>query len=615
MPHVAVTLRPGLMFSLVFVIGVTLFILACGEAATAVPAPAATSVPAATAALAATVAPAATAAPEAVPAATAAPAVRAAPAATAVPRATVAPTAAPATGGKVKIQKVRFAMPTPDVESNRTWAGGWNYIMQHDVFAETLLRFDTETDQVGPLLAESWQSSNDFKTWSFKLREGIPFQFGWGEFTAADVIHTFDLLVREDSLATLKGPAWDQVTPEVVDNYNIKFHFENPYLHGNRLFSRWAGDMIVVSKAQWDEQGLGAFDDTVQTAATGPYQLTKRELGVGLWYERVPEGHWAYDVDFEEFEFVWAAESLTRMAMLLAKEVHISQVERTLQPDAEGRGMRVISSTQEAVQTYFVPGGLYFENTEKFPDQYTPGLPLENINIRKALNLAIDRDAIKEEIYLGRASPNYRSRYHRNNEGWNPAWEDRWEAEYGYDPDEARRLMAAEGYTLDNPLKLKSMTTTIPGSPELHDVTEASVVMWADVGVEVEIEKLEFGQWLERLRGHQLADTLVASRNLPIRTTQEGVRGLYTKYGSWAGFNHPFVNENYLCLVESADLAERERCALDMGNFLYDNYADIPMFHLNADVTVDPEYIADYVWAGLTSAGISHFHAIKGVRQ
>jgi ABC-type transport system substrate-binding protein len=394
----------------------------------------------------------------------------------------------------------------------------------------------------------------------------------------------------------------------------LKFTFENPYLDGGRLFSRHAGDLIIVSKAQFDEQGLDAFDN-IRTAGTGPYQLTERRLGESLSYERVPEGHWAYDVDFEEFQFVWAPESLTRMAMLLAGEVDISQIERTLQPDAEARGMRVITSTQEAVQTYIAFGGLYFENTEEWPDHYTPGLPLDNVNVRKALNKAVDREAINSEIYLGRATPNFNSRYHRNNEGWNPEWEEQWEENYGYDPDEARLLLEAEGYTQDDPLKLKAITSVIPGTPELHDVLEAAAVMWAGVGVNVEIERVDLGQLISRIRGHQMANTLSPSRNLPIRTTQEGVRGFYAKGGFWSGFSHPFVNENYDCLVRSADLDEREGCARAVGDFVYDNYSNVPMFHHHAEVTVNPEFIADYVWPGLTSAGVSHFHNIKGVRE
>ena len=612
------TTRSGLAFSLAMVIGITLFILACGGEATAVAEPAAAT---AAPAPAATVAPApvATAAPA--PVATAAPAATAAPraqasAATPVPQATAAPTRAPgpAIAAKFNVQKLKFAMPAPVVESNRTWVSGWNYISQHDVFAETLLRADALTGEAGPLLAESWEATNDFKTWSFKLRENIPFQFGWGNFTTPDVVHTFDQLIREDSLASLKDPAWDQATPEIIDDYNIKFHFENPYLDGTRLFSRHAGDLIVMSKAQFDELGLGAFDQ-IHTAGTGPYQLTARDLGATLSYERVPEGHWKYDVDFEEFEFVWAPESLTRMALLLAEEVHISQIERTLQPDAEARGMRVISSTQESVQTYTRMGGLYFRNTEKWPDHYTPGLPFENENIRKALNIAIDRDVINEEIYLGRATPNYKHAYHPNNEGWNPEWVERWDEMYGYDPEEARRILAAEGYGPDNPLLFKFISTVIPGSPELVDVVEATQIMFADVGVEVEIEKMDVAQYVARFREHRMHNTFRASRNLPIRTTQEGLRIFYTSYGTSWGFAHPYSDEKYECLVRSADLAEREVCAREAGDFLYDTYADIPMFHLHGDVTVNPKFVSDYIWPGLTSAGVSHFHEIKGVRE
>ena len=486
--------------------------------------------------------------------------------------------------------------------------------MQHDVFAETLLRVDPDTSEVGPLLAESWEWSEDFRTWSFKLREGIPWHFDNGDFSAADVVHSYDLVNREDSLAILKEPAWSQSTTEVVDDFNINFHFNNPYLSGNRLFSPWAGDLILVSKAQFDAMGLDAFDQ-IQTAGTGPYRLTDRKLGESLSYEKVPEGHWAYDVDFEEFEFVWAPESLTRMAMLLAGEVQLSQIERTLQPDAEARGMRVINSANEAAQTYIMFGGLYRENTDDWPDHFTPGLPLQNINIRRALNKAIDRDLINQEIYLGRATPAFNYGFHPNNEGWNPDWVTNWEAMYGYDADEARELLAAEGYDEDNPLKLKFISTTIPGSPELHDVIEATQIMYADVNVQLEIERLDFGSWLQRGRDHDLENTLRASRNLPIRSTQEGIRVFYTNhYASWY-LNEPFVNETYLCLEQSADLAERDTCARDIGNYIYDNSMVAPMFHLYADVTVDPNYIESYQWPGLTSAGVSHFHNIKGVKE
>ena len=406
---------------------------------------------------------------------------------------------------------------------------------------------------------------------------------------------------------------WERATPEIVDDQNINFHFELPYLDGTRLFSRHAGDMIIVSSAQFEAEGMDAFDN-IQTAGTGPYQLTGREVGVGLTYERVPEGHWLYDVDFDNFEFVWAAESLTRMAMLLSEEVHVSAIERTLQPDAEERGMKVISSTLPSVQVALMFGGLFFKNTERFPDQWVPGLPFEKLNIRKALNVAINREAILNEIYLGRATPVVRYVFNPLNEGWNPEWVERFDEAYGYDPDEDRRLLALEGYGPDNPLKIKSVTTVIPGSPELHDVTEAVQVMYADVNVEMSINRVDFAEWANQARGHEWQNTIYAIRNTPIRTTQLGTDTFYADTGTFWGFADDYVNERNQCFLTQSDADVRGQCALELGNYLYDNYVDIPIYELTHDMTVDPDVIESWVYPGLSSAGITHFHNIRAVQ-
>ena len=611
--------RRFLFSPLWLVAGILALIVACGGSATTEPGGAATTAPGAQATAAPAVttaaAPAATeaaAAPVATTQATSPTPTPAAVPATAVPRPTAAPTAAVAAAGRVRLPIVRIANPPPDVESNRTWVGGWLYIFQHDVFAETLLGNDETTGEPFPLLAESWETNEDFTEWSFKLREGIPFQHGWGDVSTADVVHTYNQLIREDSLASLRT-VWDTVTTEVVDDHNINFHFKLPYLDGTRLFSRHAGDLIIVSDAQFKAEDMDAFDN-IQTAGTGPYQLTDRELGVGLSYERVPEGHWLYDVDFDAFEFIWSAESLTRMAMLLSEEVHISAVERTLQPDAEARGMKVISSTLPSVQVVMMFGGLFFENTERYPDHYVPDLPFEKFNIRKALNVAVNREAILDEIYLGRATPVARFVFNPLNEGWNPEWVERFDEVYGYDPEEARRLLAEEGYGPDNPLRIKAATTVIPGSPELHDVTEAIQIMFAEVDVEMSITKVDFGEWLNQYRTHQWHNTVVATRNTPIRTTQLGTHTFIADTGFFWGFADDFVNERNQCFLTQADAEVRRTCALELGNYLYDNYSDMPLFELTHDMTVNPDVIAGWVYPGLSSAGITHFHNIKAAQ-
>ena len=140
--------------------------------------------------------------------------------------------------------------------------------------------------------------------------------------------------------------------------------------------------------------------------------------------------------------------------------------------------------------------------------------------------------------------------------------------------------------------------------------------MWAEIGVEVSIERLEIGRWVSRIREHSLANTLVIMRNLPIRLTQEGVRNQFSNTGfAWA-YPHPVLQENLdNCMEKSADLEVREKCARTIGDLIYDNYAQIPGHLSTSDLTVDPEFISDYVFTGMTSAGVSHFYNIKGVRK
>ena len=52
-----------------------------------------------------------------------------------------------------------------------------------------------------PMLATDWSMSPDGKTWTFNLRKGVQWHFGWGEFTAKDVVHTLQRHVRADSMS------------------------------------------------------------------------------------------------------------------------------------------------------------------------------------------------------------------------------------------------------------------------------------------------------------------------------------------------------------------------------------------------------------------------------
>src|SRR5215470_18128441 len=101
---------------------------------------------------------------------------------------------------EAKVQRIIFGS-AGFTESNRFWTIARPEHLQYDPFLETLLDLDPKTGQYIPRLAEKWEVSPDLKEWTFYLRKGVQFHYGFGEFTARDVVHTHSLIVRPDSTA------------------------------------------------------------------------------------------------------------------------------------------------------------------------------------------------------------------------------------------------------------------------------------------------------------------------------------------------------------------------------------------------------------------------------
>ena len=115
----------------------------------------------------------------------------------------LAPTPAAA---QVKAEKLVFASAGFE-DTNRFWMVSRPDHLQYDPFLETLLEVDPKSGKYTARLAEKWQSSPDFREWTFWLRKGVQFHFGYGAFTAKDVAHSFSLTQRPEAKMTL-GPFW-----------------------------------------------------------------------------------------------------------------------------------------------------------------------------------------------------------------------------------------------------------------------------------------------------------------------------------------------------------------------------------------------------------------------
>jgi ABC-type transport system substrate-binding protein len=470
------------------------------------------------------------------------------------------------------------------------------------------------------MLAKSWEMSNGFRNWKFELQEGVQWHFGWGEFTSADVAHTHYLLTQEEAAGNFKG-LWVDGKPNIIDDYTIEFVFDPPMVDGLRLFSRLAGDMVIQSKAQWDAGGgvPAAYDDT--PAGTGSYQYGGRRLGESIWFEKIEGEHWnGENPDFQELEWVWAAEQFTRLSQLLAGEVQGADLAREVQVDALNAGMKIISSNNENNQSYGIFGGNYLSTVDSdlnpWPDGRHPHLgepiPWHDIRVREALNRAIDRDAIIDELYQGRASRTIVPVFAPFTEGWNDRWVEEFDERYGYDPQRSIELLAEAGYA-PGEVVIESWSTVIPGNPEFPQLIEVMSTMWEEAGFSTTIQDWDFGAWLDTITEHGIYDKFVTGRNTPIRTTQEGLRIFFASepHGFVYGYEDDFINEQYNCLRESVDAEEREQCARAAGDYIFEQYAMLPMFQITFDMTVNPEFIADWQFPGVGSAHPTHEHNIK----
>ena len=118
-------------------------------------------------------------------------------------------------------ERVVAALTPPGGETNRTWAATslWHALGQS---LEGLVANHPVTGEyTGDGLATSWEHNDDFTQWTFHLREGVQFHFGYGEFTAEDVAHSYDLSAGEDSVI----PAADQLRGaevEILDRYTVR---------------------------------------------------------------------------------------------------------------------------------------------------------------------------------------------------------------------------------------------------------------------------------------------------------------------------------------------------------------------------------------------------------
>ena len=535
----------------------------------------------------------------------------------------LAATVAWAQPAKAKLERLRIAVAPLGFDTNFTWLAPRSSNLDKRPALEFLVGIDRHTGAYIPELAEKWEMSPDSKSWTVWLRKGVKFHENWGEFTAKDVRHAVLLITQPESVQS-DAPTWrtlmgvaktdtiEEVAKkleqgvEIVDDYTVVFRLTQVAPEFVETISANT-DLPIESKARWDAGGKELYGQKV--VGTGPFEFVERKVGSHVLYKQVAN-HWRKTPEYKELEFRWVPEDVTRLATLISGEVQVSDVPRALQKDAEAKGMQVLTSKLPAIQHQWQFGGMYFAS----PDKLDPSVPFVKKEVRQAMNLAINRQAIAQALLGGRVEPLRIHGYHPKLDGdiwpgiWNPEWDRRFEELYGYDPARARALLAQAGYK--DGFEFTMYLYTLPGLPEQVDIGQAIALDFQAVGLKAKLTEIDFPRVRERFRTKTIHGALFPTRH-GLRAL-DIIRLAHKAKDSTAYFyEHPFIEERLEALGKEVAPGERARLLREIGDHKFTEFAEIPLFWLFAEATVNPKYIAEYVFPGVITGYYTHLEYVR----
>jgi peptide/nickel transport system substrate-binding protein len=236
---------------------------------------------------------------------------------------------------------------------------------------------------LAPCLAESWTASEDLLTYDFVLRKGPTFHNG-GPVTAEDVKFSF---------TRYRGASRDVMASRVAsietpDPQHVRFHLEEPWPDFLTFYSQATGAGWIVPKKYVEKVGDGGYIKA--PIGAGPYKFVSFKPGVELVLEAF-EGYWRKPPAVKRLVFRVIPDEATRLAALTRGEVDIVY---SIRGELAEELRRTPGLTLKPVVT---PAPFWLS----FVDQWDEKSPWHDERVRKAADLAIDRDGINQALTLG----------------------------------------------------------------------------------------------------------------------------------------------------------------------------------------------------------------------
>ncbi|RQP08140.1 MAG: ABC transporter substrate-binding protein [Paracoccus sp. BP8] len=285
-------------------------------------------------------------------------------------------------------------------------------------------KFATQDNEYRPMLAESWDKSDDARTWTFKLRKDVPFHGDYGTLTAEDVVFTFERAMRE-GIATASYANVKSVVASGPDEVTFTLNGPDPFFLGGVISIPTSQ---IVCKNAVEEKGENFGKEPI---GTGPYAV-ERMSSSGVNALRF-DGYWGETPKTARIEFLYTSDTTSRTLSLMSGDVDMIEAVR-----APGWVQQIRQQNDALIVDQTQPGSfntLFFNLTKA---------PFDNPLVRKAIATAIDSAVVAQALAPFGAQtwtlspPDYPS-------GW-AAEELPDDLRYDYDPDRARELLIEAGH-------------------------------------------------------------------------------------------------------------------------------------------------------------------------
>ncbi len=358
-----------------------------------------------------------------------------------------------------------------------------------------LTEFKRGTTEVVPGLAESWEIADGGKTITFHLRKGVKFHSNKDfkptrDFDADDVLFSFNRQWKPDNpyykVSAAKYDYFNDMdmpslldSIEKKDDYTVVFHLKSPNV---AILANLAMDFASIASAEYADfllkKGTPEQFDQIPIG-TGAFSFVSYQKDAVIRFKKNPD-YYGEKALVDNLVYAITPDATARFAKLQAGECQVNGYPRPadLEEMKKDPSLHVISASGLNVA--------YWAFNAQKP-------PFDKKEARQALAMAIDRDAIVKDVYLG-AAEKAATLIPRTMWAFNPDV-----PLIPYDPEKAKQMLAAAGVKTPLDIDLWYMPVSRPYNPNGKRIGEMMQADLAKIGVNAKLQTYEWGEYRKRV--------------------------------------------------------------------------------------------------------------------